>query len=190
VELTQPLPEEELAKLTRVTPEQMRARLTTPEDLVWSSRAFLCSGQDRGNAELALVIGYGLTEDRTMHPRVFNPHGFSMAWLRAEPGEGLLTHRHDAAQVYMVKDGHWRITLNRENPVTTEIGPLDTFSVPIGAWQSIENIGDDTGLIVAMTGGDGRVRLDWTEATRDAALAAGTAHDPDGYLAPAAVVAA
>jgi len=190
VKLTEPLPEEELAKLTKITPEQMRARLTKPEDLVWSSSAFLCSGQDSGNAELALVIGYGLTEQRTMHPRVFNPHGFSMAWLRAQPGEGLLTHRHHAAQVYMVKDGRWRITLNRENPVTTEIGPLDTFSVPIGAWQKVENIGDDTGMIVAMTGGDGRVRLDWTDETRDAALAAGTAYDTDGYLAPAAVVAA
>jgi hypothetical protein len=42
---------------------------------------------------------------------------------------------------------------------------------------------------VAMTGGDGRVRLEWSEQVRAAALAAGTAFDTDGYLAPAAIVA-
>ncbi len=190
VALTAPLTPEQLSRLQVVSPDQMRARLTTPEDLEWSSAAFLCSGQTGGSAELALVVGYGLTEERTMHPRVFNPHGFSMAWLRAEPGEGLLTHRHEATQVYMVKDGRWRVTLNREDPVTTEIGPLDTFSVPVGAWQRLENIGDDTGMIVAMTGGDARVRLEWAEQVRRDALEAGTAYDTNGYLAPASVVAA
>ncbi|WP_226961762.1 MULTISPECIES: cupin domain-containing protein [Streptomyces] len=188
VELTEPMPEAEVRRLRPVTPEEMRQRLATPEDLVWSTTPFLDSELPGGGAELALVIGYGVTEDRNAAPRVHNPHGFSLAWLRAEPGKGVNAHRHDASQVLMVKDGRWRVTLNRENPVSTEIGPFDTLSVPAGAWRTIESVGEETGQLVVMTGGDGRVRLEWDESVREAALAGGVALDANGYLAPASLV--
>jgi len=189
VELTKPLPEEELAKLPRLSLENMVKRLTTQQDLIWSTMPFLDSTVEGGEAELALVIGYGITENRTQAPTVYNPHGFTLAWLRAKPGKGMLTHRHQDSQVLMVKEGRWRITLNRENPVFTEIGPLDTFSVPAGAWRRIESIGEETGLMVVMTGGDGRTPLEWDVEVQEAALNNGVAYDNDGYLAPAAVVA-
>jgi len=188
VELLQPMPEAEIAKLRGVSEEQMRSRLSTPADLVWSKTPFLDSELPGGGAELALVVGYGITEDRDQDPRVHNPHGFSLAWLRAERGAGVSVHRHEAAQVLMVKDGRWRVTLNREDPVSAELGPFDTFSVPPGSWRRIESIGDATGQLVVMTQGDGRVRMDWDEKVREAALTKGTAYDANGYLAPAALV--
>ncbi|WLQ35191.1 cupin domain-containing protein [Streptomyces castrisilvae] len=188
VELTEPMPDEEVRKLRPVSPEQMRQRLATPEDLEWSATPFLDSELPGGGAELALVVGYGITEDRDQSPRVHNPHGFSLAWLRAEPGAGVGAHRHDASQVFMVKDGRWRVTLNQEDPVTSELGPFDTFSVPRGAWRKLESIGESTGLLVVMTEGDGRVRAEWDPEIRRAASARGTAYDTNGYLAPAALV--
>ncbi|MYW06703.1 hypothetical protein GT354_52180, partial [Streptomyces sp. SID3343] len=62
-------------------------------------------------AELAAVIGYGLTEDRHQQPHLADPHGFSVAWLRARTGEGVLTHRHDRTQVLTVRSGRWRVTV-------------------------------------------------------------------------------
>jgi mannose-6-phosphate isomerase-like protein (cupin superfamily) len=188
VPLLQPMPDAEIQKLRRVTKDEMRSRLSTPGDLVWSTTPFLDSGLPGAGAELALVVGYGITEDRNQSPRVHNPHGFSLAWLRAQPGAGISTHRHGAAQVLMVKDGRWRVTLNREDPVSAELGPFDTFSVPPGAWRRIESIGPETGQLVVMTEGDGRVRLEWDAEVRRAALALGTAHDANGYLAPAELV--
>ena len=167
----------------------MRGRLTTPEDLVWATSPFLDSALPGGGAELALVVGYGLTEDRDQSPRVHEPHGFSLAWLRGEPGTGMSPHRHDAAQVLIVKDGQWRVTLNRHSPVSVELGPYDTFSVPAGAWRQLDSVGDTTGQAVVITEGDGRVRLDWDAQVRAAALAKGTAHDANGYLAATALVA-
>lgn len=189
VELLTPMPEEEIARLRRIGAEEMAARHATPADLVWESEPFLDSRLPGGGAELALVVGHGLTEHRDQHPRMHDPHGFSLAWLRAEPGAGVSEHRHDEPQVLIVKDGRWRVTLNREDPTSVEIGPFDTLSVPPGAWRRIESVGDDTGLLVAMTRGDGRVRLDWADEVRKAARDAGVAHDANGYLAPAALVA-
>ena len=188
VELTKPLSAEQLADLPRLTVEQMRQRLAKPEDLQWSSRPFLDSGLEGGGAELALVVDYGITEDRTQTPRVHNPHGFSTAWLRAEPGQGVGLHRHEESQVFMVMDGRWRITLNKDNAVTSEIGPLDTFSVPVGAWRRIQSIGDQAGELVVMTGGDGRVLLEWDDSVVAAAREQGLSRDTNGYLAPSAIV--
>ena len=188
VELTEPLSDAELATLPRITPEEMRSRLVKAEDLRWSSEPFLDSRLPGGGAELATVIGYGLTEDRSQEPNITNPHGFSLAWLRAEPRRGMSFHRHEGSQVLMVKEGSWQVTLNQEDPATTELGPLDSFSVPRGAWRRIENIGETTGEIAVMTEGDGRVTLDWAPEVRQAALEQGVAFDPNGYLAPASIV--
>lgn len=188
VELTTPLTNAQCAELPRRDVEQMRERLMTPDELVWSSKPFLDSGLEGGGADLALVIGYGITEDRDQAPKITNPHGFSIAWLRAQPGQGVGAHRHDASQIFMVKDGRWRITLNKDNPVSTEVGPLDTFSVPVGAWRRIENVGDDIGRLVVMTGGDGRVLLDWDDTVVSAAREQGVSRDTNGYLAPSAIV--
>ena len=66
---------------------------------VYSKRSFLCTDLPGGGAELALGIGYGMSEDRRQVPRVHEPHSFNLAWLRAVPGEGVLRHRHSETQV-------------------------------------------------------------------------------------------
>ncbi|WP_189134838.1 cupin domain-containing protein [Wenjunlia tyrosinilytica] len=106
-------------------------------------------------------MGYGITEDRHRAPRLADPHGFSLAWPRAEPGKGVCTHCHDESQVLIVTQGRWRITLNRADPVTTEVGPYDTVSIPPGSWRRFESIGEERAQAVVLTGGEGRTRLTW-----------------------------
>src|SRR5690242_5543503 len=64
VELVRPLNAEQLAGLRRYSVDEMRRRLAKPADLVWNEQPFLDSALPGGGAQLALVVGYGLTEDR------------------------------------------------------------------------------------------------------------------------------
>jgi len=174
----------------------MRQRVLQPGDRVYSRRALLSADLPGGGAELALGIGYGMSEDRRQVPRVHEPHSFNLAWLRAVPGEGVLRHRHDQTQVLTVKSGVWDVTLNEgDQAQTVRLGVQDALSVPAGSWRSItlveagENAATEgTGELLVVNSGDGRVRLEWAPEVVDAAFEAGWMLDPNGYLAPVAVM--
>ncbi|HEV7204602.1 MAG TPA: cupin domain-containing protein [Jatrophihabitans sp.] len=188
VELRRPLTGEQLATLRPVSVEEMRGRLAQPGDLVWSERPFLDSTLPGGGAHLATVVGYGLTEDRFQSPRLADPHSLTLAWLRCAPGTGMNRHRTSESQVVIVKEGRLRVTLNEADPVSVELGPYDTLSVPPGAWRQFEAVGDETALAVLLTSGESRVYLEWEPAVVSAARAADRALDPNGYVAPASML--
>jgi quercetin dioxygenase-like cupin family protein len=189
VELIKPLSADQLAALRRYSFEEMRERLAKPGDLVWSDEPFLDSKLPGGGAQLALVVGYGLTEDRFQRPRLADPHGMSLAWLRGEPGQGMGQHRIAQSQVLIVKSGRLRVTLNSENPVSVELGAYDTLSVPVGAWRTFKSVGEEPTQVVLLTEGDGRVYIEWAPALVAEAEANGVVVDPNGYLAPASLLA-
>ncbi|MFG1926059.1 hypothetical protein [Cryptosporangium sp. NPDC048952] len=183
----QPMTDAELAGLRKVPVDEMRTRLAQPGDLVWRSDAFLDSGLPGGGAELALVIGYGVTEHREQAPRLADPHGFTIAWLRAAgAGQGVNRHRIAEPQVLLVKSGRWRVTLNEKDMVSTELGPFDTLSVPPGAWRRFECL--EPGQLALLTSGDGRQRLDWDPAVVTAAAELDVQIDANGYRAPAHLI--
>ncbi|HZA33177.1 MAG TPA: hypothetical protein VE462_16860 [Propionibacteriaceae bacterium] len=197
VELIKPMKQIDIEELTSYTPAQMRERVTQNSDRVWVPRPFLCSALPGGGAELALVIGYGMSEDRRAMPALHEPHHFNLSWLRARVGDGMLTHRHDQTQVLVGKAGRWRVTLNRgDDQRTVELGPQDTLSVPPGSWRSFELVetglgrpaDSDLGELLVVNGSDGRVRVEWDEAVVERARKAGWVIDPNGYLAPASVM--
>lgn len=154
VELRRPLSPAQLAALPTVSTDQMVRRLTHPEDLRWSDYPFLDSNLPGGGAQLATVVGYGVTEDRFQSPRLADPHGLTLAWLRCAAGKGVNRHRMAESEVMMVKEGRLRITLNASDPVSVEIGPYDTLSIPPGAWRQFESVGEETALAVLLTGGE------------------------------------
>ena len=180
----------DLAELRTWSAEEMAGRVVSLDALDWSDLSFLCSRLPGGRARYAPVIGYGMTENRHVVPPVHNPHGHSIAWVQADRGEGLLTHRQVEPQVLIVYRGRWRVTLNRgADEVSTELGPDDTFSVPAGAWRRFEAVSDEPAQMVVVNSGDARVRLDWDDAVVDAARQGGLARDAGGYLGSAAVIA-
>jgi len=197
VDLIRPMRQDEIEKLDSFTVEEFRGRVTQEQDRVWLQRPFLCSGLAGGNAALSLVIGYGMAEDRRATPRLHEPHSFNVAWLRARPGEGVLTHRHEQPQVLTAKAGRWQVRVNDgADEQTVELGPLDTLSVPAGAWRSVtllEPTGGraaeaGTGELLVVNGGDARVRLEWSDTVVRQARDLGRILDPNGYLAPAALM--
>ncbi len=196
VALIKPMPAEQIAQLRSWSVEEMRARVMAPGDRRYSERSQLCAGLPGGDGRLALVIGYGQSEDRTAQPLLHEPHTFNVAWLKATPGEGLLTHRHQRTSVVVAKSGRWEVTLGHgDEAQTTVLGQDDMLSVPVGVWRSfrlVEEAGSPaepgTGELLIINGGDDRVRLEWAPEVVQAAEQAGWVIDPNGYVAPAAVM--
>ncbi len=192
--LIEPMDQAEIDRLDVFTVEQFRTRVVHADDRTWVAEPYLCSLLPGGRAQLSPVIGPGTVEDRRARPTLTDPHGFGLAWLRAVPGEGVLTHRHDRTQVLTAKAGRWAVTINVGDAAqTVELGSLDTLSVPPGAWRAITllDAGDrDTGELLVVTGGDERVQLDWAPSVVAAARAAGRVLDANGCVAHAAVLAA
>jgi len=188
-ELIRPMPDDMVESLRDYSPEEMRARITTKEDLAWSDHPFLCSDLPGGGAHLAAVIGYGMAEDRDIAPRVANPHSFNVAWMRARPGEGMLRHWHSETQVLIVKSGTWVVTLNEgSEEVEVILHPEDTLSIPQRAWRRIQveetQEGEEFGELVVINGGDARVRLHWAPEIWKEVTDKGISRDADGYVAP------
>ncbi len=183
-ELIEPLSPEVIATLRRYSVEEMRGRVTAADERRWSSRALLQAALPGHAAELAPVIGYGMTEDRDAAPRVVNPHGFSVEWLRIGAGQSVGPFRIAPKQVLIVERGSVEITL--ENGSSAVAGPWDVFSTPAGVWRTLHASGEEAVTMVLVTAGDARAMVEWDEATVQAARARGLARDPNGYVAPVA----
>ena len=191
VALITPMKQRYIDELTSYSVEELRSRVVQPGDRVYSSSALLCTAVEGGAADLALVIGYGMSENRRQVPSIHEPHSFNLAWVRAAAGQGVLRHRHDQTQALLVKSGRWDITLNGDPSTTVTIGAGDSFSVPQGSWRSYVCVdGGDAGAgeILVINGGDDRVTLEWAPEVVSAAADADWTIDPNGYLAPLGVM--
>ncbi len=201
VPLIKPMKQAAIDELTPFTVDEMRGRVTQAGDRRYRPRSFLCAGLPGGGAELSQVIGYGMSEDRRAVPRLHEPHSFNLGWLRAVPGEGLLRHRHHQTQTLLVKSGTWRVTLNSgAEEESVDLGPQDMLSVLPGSWRRVELLAagtaesgdapatEGTGELLVVNAGDARVRLEWAPEVAEAAFDAGWLLDPNGYLAPVAVM--
>lgn len=183
-DLIQPMPEAEIAKLRRWTPEEMRRRVVTVADRTYSRHALLDACLPGHASEMAPVIGYGISQDRDQQPPIVNPHGFSMEWLRLGPGQSVSSFRIPQKQVLIVHGGGVEIALNRgPSAVSVELGAWDAYSVPGGAWRSIANRADIPAEILVITSGDERKRPEWAPEVIEAAAAQGLAVDANGYVA-------
>ena len=88
----------------------------------------------------------------------------------------------------IVTAGRWRVTLNQVEPVSVEVDPGDTVSIPKGAWRRFESIGETVAQAMLITGSDGRTRVEWAPAVVEAACDKGAVIDANGYAADAAMI--
>jgi hypothetical protein len=78
---------------------------------------------------------------------------------------------------------------------TVRLDRQDMFSVPAGSWRAFQLLTDGqdaatpgTAELLVVNGGDGRVRLEWAPDVIEATFESGWMLDPNGYLAPVAVM--
>jgi hypothetical protein len=98
----QPMTPQEISQLRRWTPEQMGQRVVRHAELQWSSRALLDAALPGCGAQLAPVIGLGLSQDRDQQAPIGNAHGFSIEWLKIPVGGQVSLHRLACQQVLTV----------------------------------------------------------------------------------------
>lgn len=188
-ELITPLTDDEIASLPSYTFAQMRERLVAADELVWSSSALLDNVIPGHQSELAPVIGFGISEDRTAEAKIRNAHGFSLEYMRIAPGQEVGPFRISSKQVLIVREGALEVTLGRGEQADAALAlPWSTFSVPADAWRTFRSVGDEPVLMSVTTAGDARSIIEWDPAIVDSALAANLGRDPNGYLAPASLL--
>lgn len=188
-ELIRPLSMAETDTLPRYSEGEMARRLVRFADLSWSGAALLDQVLEGHRSELAPVIGFGLGEDRDAVAPIMNAHGFSLSWLRIAPRNQVGPFRIAEKQVLIVKEGAIEITLGTGPGATKAIAaPWSTFSIPGNVWRTLRSIDEGAALMTVTTQGDGRPAIEWDSAIVEQAAAEGFALDPNGYIAPLALL--
>ncbi len=183
--LMQALTPSQIASLPRYSPEQMRRRVVPAGERAWSAHALLDGVLPGHAAELAPVLGHGMTEDRAHAAPIGNPHGFSIEWLRIPGRQQVGRHALAEQQVAIVFQGALRVILNAPGAETTvDVGTGECFSTPGAAWRGFVNPGDAPVEVALITSGDQRKRITWAPDIVQAAMQQGACIDHDGYLAP------
>jgi len=185
----QPMTPTEIAALRHWSPDQMARRVVRFADLDWSARSLLDSALPGCGAQMAPVIGLGMTEERDHAAPVTNSHGFSIEWLKLPPGGAVSRHRLQHKQVLAVYQGSVELAVESAGGMvkTTAHGSdegWDSFAMPTDCWRSYRNLGASQAVMLVMTPGDGRKTIEWSPEVVDTAAALGHTRDANGFVAP------
>ena len=184
-EVVGPVDEARLVEMDSYTDDEIRELIVGPGRLEWSRSALLSSVLPGHASAMAPVIGFGLTEDRRHRPPIWTPHGFTLEWLRLEPGASTGLHRIARPQALLLVEGQWRISFNRGGDrASRPAAEGSVVSAPADCWRELSNPGASRATCVVVCAGDERARAEWDPAVVEAALDQGWGHDASGYLAP------
>lgn len=189
-DLLQPLGPEYIAALRDYSEQEMRSRAVTGEQRKWSYDALLDAVLPDHGAQLAPVIGFGISQDRNSTPPIVNPHGFSVEWLRIKDQQHVGLHYCPDIQVLMVFQGTLEVTYNRpgeEVMIIAEEGSV--VSVPAGCWRRYRAIDGEMDATLT-TRGDHRKQIYWDAEIIDQARQLDRCVDPDGYTTIASILPA
>jgi mannose-6-phosphate isomerase-like protein (cupin superfamily) len=129
------------------------------------------------------IIGPGVAENPNQHVHINEHHGFNIGGARQPPRCLNSQHSHDTAEVFYVHSGHWRfMTGERGTDGEVFMGPGDLISIPTRLFRGFENVGEDTGFLWAVLGGDDAGHVMWAPYVFDMARDYGLVLLEDGTL--------
>ena len=159
-------------------------RLVRYRDLQPCTTAFIDT-RTPGSAEKEnfTIIGPGVAESPDQHVHIDIPHGFNIGGARQPPGCVNSQHSHETAEVFVVHSGTWAFLLgpNKEDGEVV-LNPGDTISIPIHVFRGFRNVGEDTGFLFAVLGGDDPGHVTWAPYVFDNAREYGLVLLEDGSL--------
>ena len=192
----EPMTNAEISQLKHWPIEEMKQRVVRHSDLDWQSDALLDTVCNTNGAQIAPVIGLGMSESRFHSAPIHNSHGFSIEWLRIPVGGHVAAHALLEKQVLSVYQGSLAIHVSSEMQTTAlmiSADPLcvahgtsdawDSFAMPGEVWRCLRNVGDISVTVLVMTPGDAGKRIHWAPDVVDAAARAGYSIDANGYVA-------
>ena len=184
-----PMPDADVAELREVPRAEMMSRIVT-RDARDFRPGFLDRALPGGGAEIAPVIGYGITQNRDHAAPITNPHGFSAEWLRLQPGQSVGPFALDEKMVLIVHEGSLRLDFADGGGASVKVNAWDTYSVPGGALRKITALGDAPVEALLVVAGDHRKRPAFLPETVEAARTAGLGLDAGGFVAKASLLPA
>lgn len=159
-------------------------RIVRYADLVPCRDAFIDTrspGSDQ--KENFTIIGPGVAENPNQHVHINEPHGFNIGGARQPPRCVNSQHSHETVEVFYVHTGRWRF-MSGEHGSDGEVfmGPGDLISIPTRMFRGFENVGEDTGFLWAVLGGDDAGHVMWAPYVFDMAREYGLVLLEDGTL--------
>ncbi len=182
-----PMSDADVARLRDYSPEEMRQYAVTTDDRDFRP-GFIDANLKGCGAQIAPVIGHGISQNRDHMAKIRNPHGFSMEWLRLEPGQKVSAFSLAEKMVLIPRDGGMRVVMNANRDVSVDLGAWDTFSVPQGCVRAFENASDIAVEVLVIVTGDHQKRPQFLQQVIDEAYANGHALDAQGYVAAAHLI--
>lgn len=179
-----PMADEDVAALRNVSRAEMMGRIVAADARDFRP-AFVDQGLAGGGAQIAPVIGSGMTQNRDHAAPITNPHGFSAEWLRIEPGQSVGPFMVDEKMVLMMHEGQMRIDYADGGGASVDINAWDTYSVPAGVQRTLTATGDRPVEALVVLSGDHRKRPVFAPEIVEAARAAGLGLDAGGFVAKA-----
>ncbi|MFN3214250.1 MAG: cupin domain-containing protein [Henriciella sp.] len=129
------------------------------------------------------IIGPGVSENPNQHVHIAEPHGFNIGGARQPPHCTNSQHSHDTVEVFYVHAGQWRFDLGEHaDDAQICLAPGDMISIPTNVFRGFTNIGEDTGYLWAVLGGDDPGRVLWAPTVFDMAKDYGLILLEDGML--------
>ena len=187
-ELFEPMSASEIDKLKKWSVAEMSSRIVRFNALQWSTAGLLDSSLPGCGAQVAAVVGLGMSEEINLQAKINNAHGVSIEWLRIPVGGQVSKHLLNEKQVIIVKKSEVEIHLEAAdgNYVTSIAGNeagWDSFSVPSKCWRIFKNIGTEEALIAVLISGDQRKSITWSDDVVRKAHDLGITKDANGYVA-------
>jgi quercetin dioxygenase-like cupin family protein len=180
----QPVSDEALRSIDSYTDTGLAAHLVRADDRRWSDRALLSSVVAGHASAVAPVLGHGMSEDRRHRPPVLTAQGFSIEWLRVEPGCSTGVHRSGEPQVLFLTEGAWQISCNTDgNELEAKPATGSIVSVPAGAWRNFTNVGPAPSVMAVVNGTDNANAIEWHSDIVAAAAEAGWGLDANRKIA-------
>lgn len=182
-----PMPDADVADLREVSRGEMMSRVITPDKRDYRP-AFIDSALPGHGAEIAPVIGYGITQNRDHAAPIINPHGFSAEWLRLPAGGRVGPFTIDEKMVLIGHKGAMRIEYVDGGEACVDVEAWDTYSVPAGRQIQISARGDAGVDALLVVSGDHRKRPTFKAEVVAEAREAGLGLDAGGFVAKAALL--
>lgn len=164
--------------------ESLEKRLVRYTELVPCLNAFIDTrspGSDK--KENFTIIGPGVAENPEQHVHIRIPHGFNIGGARQPPGCLNSQHSHLTEEVFLVHSGSWafRSGVNADDGEII-LHPGDVISLPTDIFRGFENVGEASGYLFAVLGGDDPGRVTWAPRVFDLAKNFGLVLLEDGSL--------
>lgn len=159
--------------------DEMMRHVARFKDQKSTAKSFIDTRIPGYERDIFSIIGAGVLEDPDLKP-IIPAQDFHLSIIKAEPGKGASLHSHLTQEVFMPLSGRWAIYWGPKGDKEVVLEPYDLISVPVHVMRGFRNVGERTGLLLAIVGEHDPGKVGWPETMKQMARSAGFELTEDG----------